>query len=248
MKILIILLSFNIANATLIKNVGDKYSITKREYSTNELALSYAKIQDKNLIYESNKSKKMISIGANLMTKEELDLFVSRALHQNGFSLLDNSIESVTVLVSSRDLRYKAMKSYTNIEDVPKDYHFYQFTFATKYLEASEMSRNMRPFLSRYGRIVDEKYGKTLSISDTGINIHRIYELIKIMDTPKVLDLAKQRDEINSKVNPKLISEDTLLDVIKSEHVLFILIFSIMGVIVGFGIRGYMMKKIEGGW
>jgi general secretion pathway protein D len=55
---------------------------------------------------------------------------------------------------------------------------------ALKNVDAAEIARNFRPFMSRYGRIIDLKQTNTIIISDTGTNIHRLEKLIKFLDVP----------------------------------------------------------------
>jgi hypothetical protein len=41
-------------------------------------------------------------------------------------------------------------------------------------------------------------------------------------------------------------TETSFLEFIKSQYVLLLIAFSLIGGIIGFGLRGYLMKRIEG--
>ena len=47
---------------------------------------------------------------------------------------------------------------------------------------AAEIARNFRPFMSRYGRIIDIKQTNTIIIADTGSNINRLAKMVKFLD------------------------------------------------------------------
>lgn len=51
-----------------------------------------------------------------------------------------------------------------------------------KHVSAAEIARNFRPFMSRYGRIIDIKQTNTIIIADTGSNINRLAKMVKFLD------------------------------------------------------------------
>jgi general secretion pathway protein D len=55
---------------------------------------------------------------------------------------------------------------------------------ALKHVSAAEIARNFRPFMSRYGRIIDIKQTNTIIIADTGSNINRLAKMVKFLDVP----------------------------------------------------------------
>lgn len=151
-------------------------------------------------------------------------------------------------VISSRDLRYATLPVYTNILDVPETDEGIQYNYTSKYYGSEDVVNILRPFLSRYGRVISSKSSNTIHISETGKNVKRLVKIIQAMDNEETLKSKKEVDEINEK-NKKLISKDKgYLDTFIKNSGLLMIVFLLIGLIIGFGGRGYMMKKVEGGW
>lgn len=86
-------------------------------------------------------------------------------------------------IINARDVRYVPTKIYTGAYTPDTEAHMMK-VIALKNVDAGEISRNFRPFMSRYGRIIDIKQTNTIIISDTGANIARLEKLIKFLDVP----------------------------------------------------------------
>jgi general secretion pathway protein D len=66
-----------------------------------------------------------------------------------------------------------------------------------KHVSAAEIARNFRPFMSRYGRIIDIKQTNTIIIADTGSNINRLAKMVKFLDVSgheEALQIVKVRN------------------------------------------------------
>ncbi len=68
-------------------------------------------------------------------------------------------------------------------------------TFKIKHLDVTDVVRNFRPFMTRYGRILDIKRSNMLIITDTGSNINRLKKLIPIIDIPLTLEQKREQKE-----------------------------------------------------
>ena len=86
-------------------------------------------------------------------------------------------------IMNIRDIRYVPTKIYTGSYTPDTERHVMK-VISLKNVDANEISRNFRPFMSRYGRIIDIKQTNTVIISDTGANISRLEKLIKFLDVP----------------------------------------------------------------
>jgi type II secretory pathway component GspD/PulD (secretin) len=117
------------------------------------------------------------------LTKENADDFISEVLNIGGYTRVESNSADYKV-INNRDVRYSAVKLYEyGQDDIPKnhDYIMVSIKLKNKYM-TSEISRNFRPFMSRYGRIIDVTDTGTLIISDTGRNIHRLIGLVQKLD------------------------------------------------------------------
>jgi len=103
------------------------------------------------------------------------------ALEMAGFTLVKSG--AFYKIINSRDVRYSPTAIYTGSYTPETDTHIMKI-MALKNVDAAEISRNFRPFMSRYGRIIDIKQTNTIIVSDTGNNIARLEKLIKFLDVP----------------------------------------------------------------
>ena len=103
------------------------------------------------------------------------------ALNMAGFTLVQSG--KFYKIINARDVRYVPTKIYTGAYTPTTEAHIMK-VLALKNVDAAEISRNFRPFMSRYGRIIDIKQTNTIIISDTGANIARLEKLIKFLDVP----------------------------------------------------------------
>jgi len=103
------------------------------------------------------------------------------ALNMAGFTLVKSG--AFYKIINARDVRYVPTTIYTGSYTPDTEAHVMKI-LALKNVDAGEISRNFRPFMSRYGRIIDIKQTNTIIISDTGSNIARLEKLIKFLDVP----------------------------------------------------------------
>ena len=117
------------------------------------------------------------------ITKDNADAFISYALYMAGYTRIPFNKDEWAVL-NARDVRYQPVPSFNYPEEkVPETYDYISVSIKLKNPHiASELSRNFRPFMSRYGRIIDLKSPGMLIINDTGKNIHRLIKIVSSLD------------------------------------------------------------------
>ena len=103
------------------------------------------------------------------------------ALEMNGFSLVNSG--NFYKIVATRDIRYTPTKIYTG-NYTPNTDNYVMRILPLKNIDSTEVTRSFRPFMSRYGRIIDIKQTNTIIVQDTGTNINRLTRLIKFIDVP----------------------------------------------------------------
>lgn len=163
-----------------------------------------SKLTNKKYILDKS-IKGSIKLSKNFkITKENAGDFISEVLSINGYTRIPSTKDQWTV-INARDVRYIATPSYEHGKDeVPDNYDHAMVTIKLKnpYI-TSEISRNFRPFMSRYGRIIDIKDQGVIIINDTGKNIHRLLGLIKIIDQvpgKKEIKKYQRREKSNKKI------------------------------------------------
>ena len=103
------------------------------------------------------------------------------ALNVNGYSLVKSG--AFYKIVNTRDIRYTPTRIYTG-SYTPSTENYAMRILPLKFITASEVTRSFRPFMSRYGRILDIRQTNTIIIQDTGDNINRLVRLIQFVDVP----------------------------------------------------------------
>ncbi len=103
------------------------------------------------------------------------------ALNMAGYALVKSG--AFYKIINARDLRYTPTKIYTGTY-TPDTENFMMRVITLKNISVKEISRNFRPFMSRYGRIIDIEQTNSIIIADTGQNINRVVQLIKFLDVP----------------------------------------------------------------
>ncbi|MDA8792123.1 hypothetical protein N9N67_02685 [Bacteriovoracaceae bacterium] len=156
-----------------------------------------ATLVNQKYIYTSDfKSKGKVGFTQeNFLNKGNANYFISVLLHQHDFARVMLNEKNSFRIIPARDIRYEAVPVKENITDIPKTYDFYSYSAQIEHITAEEVSRNFRPFMSRFGRIMEIKKSNMVIISDTGLNIHRLNELVKQIDKPLSKEVKKRIEE-----------------------------------------------------
>jgi general secretion pathway protein D len=147
-----------------------------------DLTKHMQKLTGINLIMDGKGLKGKISITApKAITVGDAWKAYLTALEINGFTLVKSG--SFFKIVATRDIRYTPTKIYTG-NYTPNTDNYVMRILPLKNIDSTEVTRSFRPFMSRYGRIIDIKQTNTIIVQDTGSNINRLVSLIKFIDVP----------------------------------------------------------------
>jgi len=147
-----------------------------------ELTKQMQKLTGINLILDGKGLKGKITILApNAITVGDAWKSYLTALEINGFTLVKSG--KFYKIVSTRDIRYTPTKIYTG-NYTPDTDNYVMRILPLKNIDSTEVTRSFRPFMTRFGRIIDIKQTNTIIVQDTGSNINRLVQLIKFIDVP----------------------------------------------------------------
>jgi general secretion pathway protein D len=157
-------------------------------------------------------SKKYINVGEPLKgevqnfgdvkwTKENADYLFGEALASTGYARETTIDKDIYNLINARDVRYSAGSiSYaatktTNDEMLPPNHaDFVELVYKSENGDrVGDMARNLRPFMSRYGRIIDIRSSSTIILRDTSKTVQTLLPMIRRFDVPLT------KEEMNSK-------------------------------------------------
>lgn len=244
-----ILLLTSVAQAELLKpKASGEVEVLKSSFSALEILEEWAKLRGINLSIDRDFPKKAIFHlrGKKSLKSEELDAYITGVVGQSQFTLVTFPDSKFVKVLNTRDVRYEPLPVYKNMKEVPENHSYAQMVYELKHIDPRDLARNLRPFLSRYGRVID--HSNIIYVADETRNLKRIGKIINFLDTEEYAKSLKQTQELNKKHEKVVKEEKSIIQILSEKEIIFLIIFFIMGSIIGFGARGYLMKRIEGGW
>jgi general secretion pathway protein D len=146
-----------------------------------ELTKHMQKLTGINLILDKDVKGKASIIAPTPITVGDAWKAYLTALNMAGYTLVKAG--AFYKVIATRDIRYTPTKIYTG-NYTPDTENYVMRVIALKNVSAAEIARNFRPFMSRYGRIIDIKQTNTVIMADTGTNINRLVKMVKFLDVP----------------------------------------------------------------
>jgi general secretion pathway protein D len=146
-----------------------------------DLTKHMQKLTGMNLILDKDIKGKISILAPTPITVGDAWKAYLTALNINGYTLVKSG--SFYKIVNARDIRYTPTKIYTG-EYAPDTENYVMKIVALKNINAAAVTRSFRPFMSRYGRIIDIPQTNTVIVQDTGSNINRLSKLIAMVDVP----------------------------------------------------------------
>jgi len=157
-----------------------------------------SRILDQKYFYSKElKGEVVLSKGLKLNKDNAEELF-SEFLNLHGYTRVKVG-ENTYKIISARDIRYTPTKiirySASELDIIPAISDYFMVVFKLKHPDnARSISRAFRPFMSRYGRIIDVSRTGSLIIQDTGKNLRRLASLIEETDKPLTDDMREKRE------------------------------------------------------
>ena len=162
-------------------------------YPIEKFVADYANLMEKTILVDKRQLQKNKSkVNLILNKKTNLQTFAKMfytIIESHGFTAVPEG--SFLRIISTRDIRYTPTKLYES-DEFPKTDEYIFVLHKLKNPLAGEITRNMRPFMSRYGRIIDFNDAHSIAIQDRGSNINRLISLIDNLDNSKSLKRLKK--------------------------------------------------------
>lgn len=138
------------------------------------------------------------------LDRENVEKSISVLLNQHGFTRITVN-EKTKLIIPARDVRYNTVESIKwtgDIQGIPDLSDYFLLSYPLKNQESLPyITRALRPFMSRYGRIIEQVTSATIIVQDTGTNLRKIAGLLTQFDQPfdqkKVRDIERQMKHTN---------------------------------------------------
>jgi type II secretory pathway component GspD/PulD (secretin) len=176
--------------------------------------------------YENLSQKKYVTAkplkGDNINFKikgslEKIDHAFSFLLNQHGYTRVRQPKDNPSIIISTRDIRYNPtpLIDSKDLGSIPHNYDYFMVnhTLKNKFL-GKDITRALRPFMSRYGRIIVNEKSGMITLQDTGLNIHRLLKLINEYD----IQLSEEEVMAIKKEQRATRKHHRRLEVLKAKH------------------------------
>ena len=206
MKVLILFLLLQAQAFGAIQTEGEYVlPLQRKGYPLKELIKDYAEAFKIHLSYQevllSNDQSKIDLYIHEKTSFQQFTSLLKSILDSRGYSLIDE--KGFMWIASAREVRFLPSDFHAS-DKIPNDESYVTALFRLQYPIAPDITRNLRPFLSRYGRVVNFPDGRSIVLHDKGDNVLKLIEAIRFMDTEKVYQAAlnKKPEMEDAETNP----------------------------------------------
>lgn len=131
------------------------------------------------------------------------DTMFTYILDMNGYARVPTAVKDTYMIVEARDIRYQTLPVLEASKDskpsIPETYDYYSFSYKFKNYSAGQLketSNAFRPFMSRYGRIIENKATGTVYVNEVATKLAQAYDLMKTNDREWTKEeIAKMKEE-----------------------------------------------------
>ena len=164
-----------------------------------------SKLTGKKYLYDAREIKGGLQSSSNTeINSENADNLLTYILDLNGYARIPTIEKDTYIIINSRDLRYQSSPSIEvdsqTAPKIPANFDTYMMTFKFKNYDQGQLreaSNSLRPFMSRYARVIESKGPGLLLIQENAAHLVRAYEIIKSFDrklTKEEIKDKKQRE------------------------------------------------------
>lgn len=186
-----------------------------------------SKLTGKKYIYDAKEVKGGFQATSNTQINDKnADNLFTYILEINGYTRVPTNENNTYLIVPTSDIRYQPTPTISvdssNPPTILPNYDYYMMKFKFKNYKQGQMreaSNSMRPFMSRYGRIIELKIAGVIAIQENAAQLVRAYEIIKSFDrilSKEEIQEQKER-EIESKNELKIKMLQKAHEVVKED-------------------------------
>ncbi|MBC7714666.1 MAG: hypothetical protein H7177_15075 [Rhizobacter sp.] len=171
----------------------------------NKCIEQVSKLTTKKYIYDPKEIKGGVKdTSNNQLNAENADTLFTYILSLNGYARVPTAEKDTFLIISARDIRYHMFPTLNVDSETPPsiipNYDYYMMSFKFKHFnngQLREAANSLRPFMSRYARVIELKGAGSITIQENAANLVRAYGLIKSFDrelSKEEIEAAKVRE------------------------------------------------------
>ena len=149
-----------------------------------------SKLTKKKYLFNPKEVSGELKTSSNVdLSSDNADSLFTYILDLNGFARIPTAEKDTYTIVTTRDLRYQALPMInvdsTNPPKIPLNYDYYLMQFKFQHFQYGQMrgaANSLRPFMSRYGRLIEIKETGLMVIQENGKKLIQFHDLIKKFD------------------------------------------------------------------
>ena len=167
-------------------------------------------------------------------------------LYLQGYTWLHDSSTDTYRIMHQRDARDQETPMITDSAQLPDSDLLVTYFMKIEHVSPEYIARIVRSFMPANSRIIPDVATGSVLITDSSRNILKLKKLIQQVDTPETAKYSSDWLNAWSKKAESNCS-DQVAESRASQPVILIVLFSLIALIIGFLIRGYVIRRIEGG-
>jgi type II secretory pathway component GspD/PulD (secretin) len=175
-------------------------------------------------------------------TREEVMTQMLTTTFLQGYTLVHDEELDFYRVMRQRDARDAPLRLVTDLAQLKDNDEIVSFIFKPKYFPVEGLARFLRSFAPANSRLIPEESTNSLIITDSARSIVKYQAMISRLDTPKAAEEAKAELKARAKNEQCPAVPDS-----GASPALFVALFALIGLIIGFLARGYAIRRIEGG-
>jgi type II secretory pathway component GspD/PulD (secretin) len=153
-------------------------------------------------------------------------------------------------VVRQREARDQEIPLIVDRQQLPDSSALVTYALPVKHVSPEFVARIMRSFMPAYARIIPIEATHSVLITDTAKNVSKLHRLIESIDTPEAQEQARKELAAAAKNAEKdgcAESGSIPFGGTPPAPWLWISLFSLIALVIGFLARGYAIRRIEGG-
>jgi len=180
--------------------LAEKKLFSKLCATIHKCANTVSKITGEKYLMDLNVKGRMKATDNIQLTKSNAILLFTKMLNTNGFSRVptgEKDTFSIERQRTARDLNLPIFKgSKKNRPNFPKNYDLITFQYKVVHPEYTQivgyLARHLRSFMPANGRVIPSELNGVLTLTDTAMNMQKLYQLIIEMDVKPTAALLKR--------------------------------------------------------